>query len=205
MAITLGYTQLNVYKQRFYDADNQSDTQDDPAIEAVITAISRAIDDICGRRFYVATETRYYTAERSDYLRIDDLISITTDRLKTDEDGDRTYEIVWATTDYDLMPLNAAVNGEPYTWLETTPKGSYSFPKGIKKGVEINGSFGYTIATPDIIREACLLGTHRIMKRQDTPLGVTANAVLGQTPLIIRTLQSDPDFMGLISPYIKRW
>jgi len=202
MAITNGYTTLNVYKQRFYDPDHQSDTDDDAAIEAVITAVSRAIDDVTARRFYAATQTRYYTAHYTDYLTVDDLISVTS--LKTDDDGDRTYENTWQTTDYDLMPYDASTDGEPYRWIETSPDSDYIFPKGMRKGVEIAGSFGYATTAPAAIQEACLLAAHRYMKRKDTPLGVSANTTLGQVNIIIRSLAEDPDIMALISPYIKR-
>lgn len=204
MAITNGYTDLATYKQRFYDADHQGDTVDDAAIESAITAISRAIDDITARRFYAATETRYFTADHRDYLRVFDILSVTADKLKTDDDGDRTYENVWATTDFDLMPFNAALDGEPYTWIETTPEGNYSFPL-TQRGVEINGSFGFSATTPPAIEEACLLSAHRLMKRADTPLGVSANTNLGQVNVIIKTMAADPDIMGLLNPYIKRF
>ena len=206
MAITNGYTDLETYKQRFYDADHQQDTEDDAAIESAITAVSRAIEDITWRRFYATTETRYYTAQHSDYLKVDDLLDISgvTGTLKTDHDGDRTYEYTWATTDYDLMPYNASLDGTPYTWIETTPDGDYWFPVRARKGVEIKGSFGYSSTTPPAIQEACLLATHRLMKRADTPLGVSANTNLGQVNVIIKSLSADPDIMNLLDPYIRR-
>lgn len=200
MAITNGYTDLKTYKQRFYDDDHQGDEIDDPGIESVITAMSRVIDDICGRRFYAATETRYFTAKHRDYLDVYDLLSVTT--LKTDDDGDRTYENTWTTSDYDLMPFNALLDSECYTYLEITPDGDYRFPR-TSKGVEIAGSFGYSSTTPPEIGEACLLSAHRMMKRKDTPLGVSANTNLGQVNVIIKTLSADPEIMGLLMPFIK--
>ena len=150
MTITNGYTSLNGYKQRFYD-EGTGDTKDDPAIEAIITAVSREIDNICGQRFFTTTsdETRYFTAERRHYLRLPiRIVSITT--LKTDDDGDRVYETTWTTSDYDLMPYNASLDGEPYYWSETTPNGDYSFPVGIAKGIEIDGKFGWSSAPAPI-------------------------------------------------------
>ena len=202
--ITNGYTTFNTYRQRFYTADNLTDTEDEGAVDSVITAISRAIDDITARRFYATTETRYFTADRHDYLRVFDLLSITADKLLTDEDGDRVYEQIWATTDYDLMPLNAALDGEPYTWLEITPNGDYSFPL-VSKGVSINGSFGFSATTPPAIEEACLLSAHRLMKRASTPLGVSGSANLAAVNIIIKSLAADPDIMGLLMPYVKRF
>ena len=199
MSITNGYTELHTLKESIEIDDSLSDVM----LERLVTGASRAIDDITARRFYAATETRYYTAERADYLRVFDLLSVTT--LKTDEDGDRTYEVAWATTDYDLMPFNATLDGEPYTWLEITPDGDNAFPTRLTKSTELKGSFGYSSTTPAVIEEACLLATHRLLKRADTPLGVSAAAALGQHQVVVRDLAGDPDFMALISPYIKRW
>lgn len=203
MAITNGYTTLNEYKARFYGADETDDHIDDAIIEVLITAASRAIDNICDRRFYANTETRYYTPEDNDYLRVDDLLSVTT--LKTDEDGDRTYEITWQTTDYDLMPFNASADSWPYRWIETTPEGDNTFPCKVSKSVEIAGSWGFASATPPAIQEACLLAANRIRKRDDAPLGVSAMAALGELNVVVRRLEQDPDFMLLVGPYIRRW
>jgi hypothetical protein len=197
MAITNGYATLDGYKARYGIEDND----DDATIEAIITAVSREIDTICWDRFYTTStdETRYFTPIHADYLKPKfPIVSLTT--LKTDRDGDRTYETTWATTDYDLHPFDASMDSEPYRWIELTPNGDYSFPK-IARGVEIVGKFGWS-SIPSQISEACYLGAHRIMKRQDTPLGVSAAATLGQLQIKVTQLRADPDFMMLIKPFI---
>jgi hypothetical protein len=194
MAITNGYGTLPVYKDRFDIEDNK----DDATIEAAITAVSRLIDELCWQRFFTtsADETRYFTASHGDYLQAElPIISITT--LKTDRDGDRTYETTWATSDYDLMPFNATADSEPYQYIQVTPNGDNSFPK-IAKGVEIDGKFGWS-SIPAPIVEACYLGAHRMIKRLDTPLGVSAAAALGQLQVKVQQLKADPDFMALVN------
>jgi hypothetical protein len=64
MAITNGYVTLPELKARLYSANPnmQQDPLDDAGLERVIEAVSRWIDADRGRRFYAATETRYYTA-----------------------------------------------------------------------------------------------------------------------------------------------
>ena len=198
MAITNGYTALEEYKDRF----DVSDHDDDSDIESVITAVSRSIDAICGQRFFTsaADETRYFTADFGDWIRLPErIISITT--LKTDNDNDRTYENTWTTDDYDLMPYNASLDGEPYRWIEVTPNGDYRFPRGVRKGVEIAGTFGWSSAPPEVA-EACLLGSHRLQKRKDMPFGVSGAAAVGQLTLTVKKLEADPDIMELLSPYI---
>jgi len=202
MAITNGYGTLAEFKRR-HDIE---DTEDDGAIESYITGISRAIDHICWQRFFTtaADETRYFTATHSDYLRLPNrIVSITT--LKTDNDNDRTYENTWsATDDYDLWPWNAALDSEPYREIRLNPNGNYWFPKGIAKGVEIAGKFGWSSA-PAPISEACYLATNRLMQRQDTPLGISAAAAVGQLQVVVTNLRADTDFMMLVLPYILRF
>jgi len=204
LTITNGYTTKQEYKERFYD-EGAGDTKDDAAIEAVIEAISRSIDTICWQRFFTtaANETRYFSADRKHYLRLPNRI-VSVNTLKTDNDDDRTYENEWTVTDYDLMPFNAALDGEPYSWIETTPNGDYTFPAGIAKGVEISGKFGWSSAPLGIV-EACLLGSHRLMARRNSPLGVSGAAALGNLTLTVKSLQSDPDIMELLNPYIVRF
>jgi hypothetical protein len=196
MGITNGYATLAQYKAE-HEID---DYVDDAMIERAIEAGSRIIDEITWRRFYVVPETRYYTAEDSTILYVDDLTAVTT--LKTDADGDRVYEQTWQSTDYDLMPFNANRNGEPYMWIELAPNGNYSFPL-TRKGVEIDGGFGWSATAPPLIFQACLMAAQRILKRKDTPLGVSAAVASGQFAVIVTELKADPDFMRLISSYIK--
>jgi len=202
MTITNGYGDLQGYKNRYMDGD-LTDRDDDPAIEAAIESVSRLIDNICGRRFYTADETRYFTPEHHDYLNIYDLVTIST--LKTDENADRTYEVTWSTGDYDLMPYNAQADTydmTPYTWLETAPLGDNYFPLS-RKSVEIVGTWGFATNVPPAVKEACYLGAHRTMKRHQTALGVSASPSLGQLQVQVRQLRSDPDFMALVLPYVR--
>lgn len=172
-----------------------TDAANDAALDEVLEGVSRAIDDYCGRRFYAATETRYYTAVEANLLTVDDLLTLTT--LKTDGDGDRVYEDTWATTDYDLEPYNASLEGRPYWRIRTTPNGKLSFPK-VRKGVEIVGSWGYRSTVPVQVREACLLQSARIHRRRDQPYGVYGMPASGTAVFISRI---DPDVQALLAPF----
>jgi hypothetical protein len=193
MAITNGYATLDELKNRH--SESVTDTTRDGILEAIIEAASRWIDNTTGRQFYATSATRYFTAQDACQCDVSDLLTVTT--LKTDEDGDRTYEVTWATTDYDLMPYNYT----PYLWLETTPNGNYYFPL-TRKGVQIVGTWGYASATPDIINEACLLISWRLFKRNEAVFGVSGNNQLGQINL---TIPKDEDVARMLAPYIKRF
>lgn len=191
MAIQNGYCTLTEIKARL----DITDTADDTILENIVEAASRHIDGYCNRRFYAASETRYFTPDAIDWLFVDDLLTVTT--FKTDEDADRVYETTWATTDYDLEPVNATYTGEPYTMVTLPPTTRYAFPSHAR-AVQIVGSFGYASTTPDAINEACLLIAARLFKRKDAPFGVTGTAELGQLQVLPG---EDQDAKRLLAPY----
>ncbi|MDF8020746.1 hypothetical protein P4802_15205, partial [Listeria monocytogenes] len=70
------------------DRLNITDTTSDIVLTEVVEAVSRWIDDVTGRRFSPATETRYFTAEARDVLWLDDISTAAGLLLYTDDDGD---------------------------------------------------------------------------------------------------------------------
>jgi hypothetical protein len=197
MTITNGYGALATFKTRF--GVSSTDTSRDTEIEAVIQAVSRMIDGYTGRCFFTsaADETRYFRAEDFENLFPDDITSITS--LKTDDDGDGTYETTWATSDYRTLPANRSANITPILWITLKPNGSHTFPRQ-EAGVEIVGKFGYcTLANvPDVVKEACYLQANRLWKRQDAPFGVVGSAEMGTLNVIAKL---DPDVELLLAPY----
>lgn len=185
MAITNGYTTLSDLKARM----GITDTTEDALLEAAITAASRAIDDWTGRRFYAATETRYYSADNVYLLSVDDLLSV--DTLKID-DGSRTYATTWAATDFELEPANT----DPKTRIAVTPQGRYTFPWH-KRSVEVTGSFGYSATAPAPIQEACLMLAARYFRRKDAPLGDFGGGGVGEGSIA----GIDPDIRAILAPY----
>ena len=149
----------------------------DAELNSVIEAVSRAIDARLRRRFFVATETRYYTANCGDWVIIDDCQSVSA--LATDDNGDGTYETDWAASDYILQPSNAITDGAPYCDIIINPNGDQTFPLHVPNGVKITGSFGYSDGAPPAIEEACILASMRVWKRRDVLFGTAGSADLG--------------------------
>lgn len=199
MAITNGYATLADLKAAL--SIDTSDTHDDARMEAVIQGVSRAIDKYCRRRFFTTAndETRYFTPLTPWSCWTDDIISITT--LATDDGGNRSYSTTWASTDYEKLPINAALNGEPYTGITATPNGSKRFYPHIPNGVKIIGKFGYAASAPDVVREACIIQSMRIFKRKDAPFGIAGAAGMGQLMVVP---EIDPDVKGFLAPPIRR-
>ena len=117
----------------------------------LLEAVSRLIDHYCNRRFYVVEESRFFDGDGGKELGVPDLINVTS--LRTDDDRDRTFEAIWAVTDYLLYPPNARPDkpwGRPYTRaLVDVDAGSKTlFPAGLRT-VEVNGKWGYREVTED--------------------------------------------------------
>lgn len=145
MARAFSYANRDDFKSWMQSSLSTSVTIHDTTIDPILRAVSKQIDKFCQRELHPYTATKYFTAERAAYLRLDaDLLSITTLKTSESEDtGSRTYEDTWATTDYDLEPYDAADMERPYNLIRARDTGSYAFPSGVRKGVEIAGTWGY--------------------------------------------------------------
>jgi hypothetical protein len=162
MAINNGYCTLLDFKD-YGIPEASADNTDDAVIEDIIETASRWLDGQCGRHFYkTSEETRYYTGECFDKIFTDDIVSIAT--LATDGSDQRTYADVWAGTDYDLVPYNAALRGWPYTSIEIRNGGAFFFPR-YRKAVKVVGVFGFP-SVPDDVKTATLDLAKNIYQRR---------------------------------------
>jgi hypothetical protein len=171
-------------------------TPDDAEIDQVITSVSRAIDDYCGRFFYSVAGTVTYTANDYLYLPIGDWSAVTS--IKTDEDNDGTPEVtLTAGTDYRLA-TNKVVPGWPYTAIQITSFGSHTLPLGVTEGVEVIGTRGWGGSVPAPVTAGALLQSCRIHARRQSPYGVAGSPEGGIVRLLSRL---DPDVELMLRPY----
>jgi len=184
MAITNGYLTLEEFKTRMGVSAEIADT----TLERAVEAASRQVDGITGRSFYSVTEVRYFRADRSNMVIVDDITAVTT--LQTDPNNDRTYNVTWAATDFELG------DGVPATSIYAI--GAQAFPTN-RRGVKINGTWGFT-TVPSDVKEATALFAARLWKRKDAPFGVMGADELGQMRTITKL---DPDAVTLLQPWLK--
>lgn len=161
-------------------------------------AASRAIDKVCGRFFYTSTQTRYYSPDNEWRLEIHDLNDLTS--LKTDPDGDGTFQYTWTEhTDFELEPLNAATDGEPWTAIRRRPAGGYYLPCLMPRSVQVIGDFGWAATPPAIVQAASILATRLLVRSRQAPLAVLINAETAA-----RIASTDPDVAALVEPFVKQ-
>lgn len=193
MAVENGYATLTEVKRSL----GITDSVDDALLELCIESASRAIDNMCERTFFQGTATRVFVPDDSFYTPIDDLYTVTS--IKTADDADQVYDIVWDTNDYQLEPLNGNVNGTPWPATGIRAVGDYLFPVvGQEATVQVTGVFGWP-SIPTAIRQAAILQSARYFKRADSPMGVAGFDAMG----VVRLSQVDPDIYTLLDPYKK--
>ena len=194
----MSYATLSEFKA----AVGITDSTDDAALQSVLDATDTLIDLYCDRKtgFGTASETRFYTAEDYEYVLTDDLVSVTT--LQTDDDANGTYETTWTSgTDYVLAPRNAALDGFPYTEIDTSVTWPRNFPKDVYLGVRVVGVFGFP-SVPAAVKQAEIIQAGAVWNSRTAPFGVIGSADLGGILRMSRALH--PEAALILEPYRKR-
>ena len=197
MALGDSYATLAELKARIGIGDTVDDT---PLTNALATA-SRGIERHCNRQFNNtnAASTRVFEPGPSTawLVRVDDFYTTTGLVVATDSGDDGTYETVWASSDYQLEPLNGVVDGEsgwPFYRIRAVA-GRY-FPLCMRRAsVQVTAQWGWT-AVPAPVKEACLVAAEETFKLKDTPFGVAGYGEYGS----IR-VRDNPKIAGMLRPY----
>ena len=202
MAIVNGYATLAEVKA----AARITDNIDDSLLETAIESSSRDIDAYTERVFFntgATAVTRIYIPENIYLLETDDIISVTS--IKTDTTGEGGFDQTWATTDYQLEPLNGIAGGIATPFTRVRAVGDYLWPvyepRDINAGqasVQIVARFGFA-SIPSAIKQATILSSLRAYKRYESPTGVLGFSDIG----VVRVGRLDPDVERLIQPYRK--
>lgn len=176
----------------------------DGDIQIALLAASRAVDEMCNRRFWAdtdATQIRYYTPHNTGrHVDVDDLITLTT--LKTDDGGDGTYENTWASTDYILKPDNALADGKPYSRVARHRTGTHLLPLTYERSVQVTGKFGWTAVPAAIVAATTILAGRFLKRTREAPFGSAEMASLGGAA--VRLTGRDPDVVALLGPFVRR-
>lgn len=175
-------------------------------LEQALRAASRAVDDHCqrpGGKFWLdpAVTARTYRTEDPWCAWVDDVGSSTGLLVKTDNDGDGTFETTWAASDYQLEPLNASTNGTAFAWWRLLAVGTQTFPyptyPRARPTLQVTARHGWS-QIPDPVRTATLLLAARYYRRKDAVFGSEfGGADFGP----IRITRQDSDVTMLLEPY----
>lgn len=205
MAITQGYCSLEDVKA----AARITDSIDDSLLELSIESASREIDSYTERVFYQTGSegtpvARVYVPQDSYVVETDDIISVST--LKTDSNGDGTFDTTFDVSDFQLEPLNGLAGGIETPFTRIRAVGTYLWPvyeprnvDANQASVQVTGVFGFA-TVPTAVRQACILSALRQYKRYESPTGVLGFSDLGAVRVGTKL---DPDVERMIQPYRK--
>ena len=198
MTRTDPYLSVSEFKARI----NLNSTAQDAAIETVLRAASRWVDNYCGRFFgQTDSEVHYVTAGlyRSAFptgygvgLAVDEFSSLT--EIATD-DGTLAYATVLDPDDYRFLPLEAEALGEPYTVVELLS--NLGWPT-MSNGVRLTGAFGWP-SVPDPIIEAVHLLANRQRALWTAPFGNSGMGEMGSG--LNMTAATTPLIREMLEPY----
>jgi hypothetical protein len=185
-----------------------SGTQHDTTIANAVTATNAAVMKFCGRSFEkvaVASETaRTYSRvdegswrgiESATSACVHDIWDTTNLVVKTDEDDDGVFETTWASTDYQLEPLNM-LDGDSYSpYWRIRAVDDRTFPTGNKRAaLQVTAAWGWT-AVPGDVKQGALIKAARIWTRNESPLGVAGFGEMGAVRI---SRFEDPDVVDLL-------
>jgi hypothetical protein len=202
LAIVNGYASLSEVKA----AARITDNIDDSLLELSIESASRDLDAYTERVFYSTGATavaRVYIPQDIYLVETDDIISVTT--LKSDSTGNGTFDVTWASTDFQLEPLNGRAGGIDTPATRIRAIGDYLWPvyeprnvNSNQASVQVTGVFGFA-SVPIAIKQATILAALRAYKRYESPTGVLGFSDIG----VVRIGRLDPDVQRLVDPYRK--
>ena len=128
--------------------DLATGTAYDSRLRTLAENCSQQIDRWCNRHFYYRVDTRTFDGNGKNKLSVPDLISIST--LKEDSTQDGTYDTTWAAADYILYPQNSdptSTGGfnRPYNQLQVNlgSNGTQDAFENGQNNYQIVGTWGY--------------------------------------------------------------
>lgn len=198
MAVTNGYCTVDDVRGQLTDTGSKLDSA---SLERAINATSRAIDQYCGRRFWkdATPVARVFEAVDSHALPVNDIADAAGLLVEVDSVGDGAFAATWASSDYQLRPLNADADGGAYSWSEIATTGGLCFPwfRNGRPGVRVTATWGWS-QVPDQVTSAAILKAVSLFMRKDAPFGVAGFTEFGP----VRITKRDPDVLDLLAPFI---
>ena len=179
------------------DALGITGSADDTYLNLAIDSAEQSINDLCGRKFTADGSATARTYRAQPYLAVtDDISTLTGLVVKTDTAADGTFDTTWASTDYQVEPLNNLTKGRSINNLRAI--GSYTFPVygDGQVSVEVTAKWGWP-AVPDPVKQATLMLSSRLYGRKASPMGVIGVGDFGP----VRISRSDPDIAFLLMDY----
>ncbi len=187
-----------------------SGAAEDTNLATAAEAASRSIDKRTGRRFYPdadANQIRTYLPVGPDYVKIDDLVTLTS---VSDASGTWTLN-----TDFLLAPTTAPAEGRPWDTLRTVRTGAGGWwPEASQESgygaagrrftrnsvVTVTGKFGWATVPPEVKEATMILASQLFLRPRQAVFGVVGLGFEGEGA---RISSFDPNVFSLLEPYMR--
>lgn len=177
-----------------------NDSTDDVRLQMAADAATQQIQAECNRQFIydAAASPRLFIAESALYCPVDDFGTTSGLAVRTDDDNDGIFETVWATTDYQLEPLNGRLQGQAWPYNALRAIEARYWPRWRNQAlVQITARWGWA-SIPSPVKQAAQIQAVSIFKSADAPLGVAGFGDIG----VVRLRQAmHPVASSLLSQY----
>jgi hypothetical protein len=180
-----------------------TDSTDDTPLQSCLDAAEQLINNYVDTKVgfgVTSSQTRYYTAQRWDFVLTDPIVTVTA--LATDINGTGTYSQAWTSNDYVLAPRNASLDSRPFTEIDVSPFSSaaLNFPTGYLE-VKVTGTFGWP-SVPAAVKQASLIQGGAIWASRTAPFGAVGGESLGGVLRMSAALH--PEARALLDAYRLR-
>jgi len=160
----------------------------DDWLHQMCESATELIDHYCHTSFRATTATKYFDGA-DQRLSINDLISLTT--LKLDLDCDGVFEATLTEgKDFNLEPYNQT----PKRWVvisSRTDRSYHELNPGVRKGIEIAGSWGFQESIPELVRRAALIQVAEWKALNESGYtGITGSPEIGGSRIVGKTLST---------------
>lgn len=174
-------------------------TNIDRDIERALPAASRAIDEMCNRKFSkdATAVSRYFDARTATICLIDDVPdqSVT---VAVDRTGNYTYGESWTEgTHYIFEPMNAPADDKPYESMRAI-RTSFPLHTG---AVKVTARFGWDAVPAQVIEACAILANKLIVRLREAPFGIVSAGI--DTGAVMRIARTDPDVVTLLEPFMR--
>jgi hypothetical protein len=198
LSITNGYATLA--EIRDYLGVPTGDTANTANLERAVESASRKIEKYCGRIFYDtgSATAKTFRADDRYHQDVPDFHTITGLVVETDTGDDGTFDTTWASTDYQVEPLDPQPDW-PWQWI--TAVDNETFPTiGRRARVQVTARWGWA-AVPTDVETVCLELSGELFKRKEAPFGVAGGNDFG----VVRVSASDMRLLSNLHDYQRIW
>lgn len=179
------------------DALGITGSGDDTFLNLAIDSVEELIDDLCGRSFTQDGSATAKTFRAQPYYAVvDDISTLTGLVIKTDTSADGTFDTTWATSDYQVEPLNNLAASRPVWNLRAIGDNTFPVYGDGQVSLEVTARWGWP-AVPSAIQQVALMLSTRYYSRKASPLGVIGMGDFGP----VRISRYDSDVTQMLSDY----